>query len=134
MSCGEGAGFSGEEAGDGLEAAEDVAGAGGVELIGCDAAEDAGGGEQGGRAVFDEGELEGLPGIDGAVLTVGRGWAAAEVMVVAEGLVAEGGRTAAVAVGEEVAAAEAAGGVGGECVFRGFPWTWGGSEDTKVLF
>jgi hypothetical protein len=103
-----GAWFAGQQGDDDAQAGDEAGGAVDVEVIGGDAAEQLGGDQQGGGAVFDDGEIERLPGVDVAELAGGRGWAAGGVVVVAEGLVAESGRAAAVSVGEEVAAEVAA--------------------------
>jgi hypothetical protein len=88
--CG-GARFAGEEAGDDLEAVEELAGAGGIEVVGGDAVEQLRGDQQGGGAVLDDGEGEGLGGIEVAEFTGGGRGTAGGVVVVAEVLVAEGG-------------------------------------------
>ena len=113
----EGGGFVGwgvaaqGEAGN-LEAVEEQAGAAWVEVVGGDALENLAEGELDAGAVVDVvcGEVEGAEAslarcrvFDGA---------AGGVVVVAEGFVAEAGRAAAVAVGEDVAALVAGGGVG----------------------
>ena len=104
---GERARLVGEEAGDDLEAVEEATGAGAVEVVGGDAAEDLGGDKKGGGAVLDDGEGEGLGGVEIAELAGGGGGAAGGVVVVAELLAAQGGRTAAAAGREDVTALKA---------------------------
>ena len=111
---GVGAGLFGEEGGDDLEAVDEFAGAGGVEVVGGDSAEDLGGDLEGGDAVLDDGDGEGLGGVEVAELGAGGGGATGGVVVVAEMLVAEGGRAALMSGGVDVAAAEAGLGDGGE--------------------
>src|ERR1017187_4983721 len=106
------AGFAGQEAGDDAKIGDEAAGAGVIEVVGGDAAEDERGGEQGGDAVLDEGEGEGLGGVEVAELAGSGCGATAGVVVEAEVLPGEGGRAAAVSVGEHVAAEVAAPGVG----------------------
>ena len=116
VGLGFGGGGLGEiERGD-LEAVEEEAGAAWVELVGGEAVEDLADGVLDGRAVFKRGEGEGgllvlaLGEVYGLGSTGGVGGAAtAGVVVVAELLVAEAGAAAAVAIGEDVAALEAAG-------------------------
>jgi len=100
----------GQAGGGGLEAVEKNAGAFGVELVDGNAGEDAVEGEQEAGAVVDSGDGEG----GGAVGAAGGGGRllAGAMVVVAEVLSAEGGRAAAVAVGEDVTAEVAAAGVG----------------------
>src|ERR1035437_524655 len=102
-----GAGFAGQEEGDDAKAGDEAAGAGMIEVVGGDAAEDERGGEQGGDAVLDEREGEGLGGVGVAELAGAGCGAATGVMVEAEVPLAEGGRATAVPVGEDVAAATA---------------------------
>ncbi|WP_125484798.1 hypothetical protein [Edaphobacter aggregans] len=85
-----------------MQAVEEEAGAAGVDLVAGDAAEDFADGELDGGAVFGHGEVE----EGGAGLAVARvlDWAAGGVVVVAEVFVAQAWATAAVAVGEDVAA------------------------------
>jgi hypothetical protein len=125
----------GEVVADDLEGVEDFAGAAGVELLGADEADDVLGGADDGGAVFgdldvDDGGACGV-GLDGAA-GVGAGvWGAAAggVVVIAELLGAEGGRAAAVAGDEDVAAEEAgAGGIGGG-FGGGVGGFFGGCED-----
>ena len=103
--------FAGSSFGDELQIVKVFAGSGGDDLVGGDALEDAGGGGQGGDAVFDERKVEGLGssvcGLEAAAL--GR----RVVVVVAEGLVAQRGRAALVSGGVDVAAAIAGLGDGG---------------------
>ena len=95
-----------------LEAIEQKSGAAGIELVGGEPVEDLADGGLDGGAVFEtgDGEVEG----GGLVLALGEvargdGLAAAGgVVVEAEVLAAEAGAAAAVAVGEDVAALEAA--------------------------
>jgi hypothetical protein len=115
------AGFAGQEAGDDAKIGDEAAGAGVIEVVGGDAAEDERGGEQGGGAVLDEGEGEGLGGVEVAELAGGGRGPTAGVVVEAEVLIAEGGGAAAVSVGEDVAAEVAAPGVG-----LGFGGRWFG--------
>jgi hypothetical protein len=105
-----GTGFGGEarglvdNAGDDLQVVQEFAGALVVEVVGGDAAEDLGGDGECGGKVFDDGEFEGLVGVEVAEFA-GRGFGAAGgVVVVAELLVAEGGRAALVSFGVDVAA------------------------------
>ncbi len=99
-----------------LEAVEDEAGAARVELVGGEAAEDFAEGGLDGGAVFGEREVEGSAGSGGGgALLRGRGLAGG-VVVEAEIFFAKTGRTAAMAVGEDVTAAEMGffgGGLGG---------------------
>jgi hypothetical protein len=82
---------AGDEGGDDLQVVEQGAGAGGVEVVGGDAAEDLGGDGEGGGIVLDDGEGEGLLGVDVAE-SAGRGLAGTGgVVEVAEFFVAEGG-------------------------------------------
>jgi hypothetical protein len=86
-----------------LESVKEEPGAAGVDVVGGDAAEDFADGGLDGGAVFGVGEFEG--GTAAAALArVGDG-AAGGVVVVAELLAAQAGAEAAVAVGEDVAAA-----------------------------
>jgi hypothetical protein len=86
-----------------LESVEEEPGAARVDVVGGDAAEDFADGGLDGGAVFGVGEFEG--GTAAAALArVGDG-AAGGVVVVAELLAAQAGAEAAVAVGEDVAAA-----------------------------
>jgi hypothetical protein len=107
----DGLGFGQGGEGD-LEAVEEEAGAFGVDGVAGDAVEDVAEGELDGGAVFEVGEDEG-----GLVLAAG--WevldgAAGGVVVVAEIFMFEGGRAAAEAGGEDMAAAHAlAGGLDG---------------------
>ena len=100
-----------------------------VELVGGDAVENLGEGEVDAGAVVDGGQLEdGVGGVDSAVAGCG---AAGGVMVVAEGLAAQGGRAAAAARGEDVTAEKALdgglGGLGGYgCVGHTVPLLRGG--------
>jgi hypothetical protein len=118
---GVGAGFFGEESGDDLEAVYEFSGAGGVEVVGGDSAEDLGGDLEGGDAVLDDGDGEGLGGVEVAELGAGGGGATGGVVVVAEMLVAEGGRAALMSGGVDVAAAEAGLGDGGEFLHGVYP-------------
>jgi len=94
------------------EAVQEAAGALVVELIGGDEGEDLGEGKLDAEAVVDGGQLEeGLAGVDPLVARCG---AAGGVVVVAERLAAQGWRAAAVAGGEDVAAAIALDGGFGE--------------------
>jgi hypothetical protein len=104
----------GEEAGGDLDAEEEMAGALGVDVVGGYALEDFTQGELDGGAVFELGEGEGgaAAAARGEVLH----GAARGVVVVAEGLVAEAGRGAAMAVGEDVAALHSGFGL---CVWHG---------------
>ena len=88
-----------------LEAVEEESGAARVELVGGDAAEDLADGGLDGGAVFGVGELEG--GAAAATLAGVEDGAAGGVVVVAELFCAEAGGLAAVAAGEDVAAAVA---------------------------
>jgi hypothetical protein len=106
----DGAGFGGcagglvEDAGDDLQVVEELASALVVEIVGGDAAEELGGdGERGGE-IIDDGELEGLVGVEKAELSGGCFGAASGVVEVAELFVAECGRAALVAAGVDVAA------------------------------
>jgi hypothetical protein len=90
----------GEDGGGDLEAVEEESGAAWVDLIGGDALEDLADGLLDGGAVFGDGEFE-FEGGEGAVFGCGF---AGGVVVVAEIFVAERGRAAAVAGGEDVAA------------------------------
>jgi hypothetical protein len=112
--CGCGDRLAGEEFGDDLHAVKEFAGAEGVQVVGGDALEEVGGDGQGGGAVFDDGEFEGLVLVDVAELAGGRFGAAGGVVVVAEMLVAEGRRAALVSGGVDVAAAVALLGDGDE--------------------
>jgi hypothetical protein len=102
-----GIGFWKDESG-GLEAVEEQAGAARVEVVGGDALEDLREGELDAGAV---GELICAGEEEGAEAGFARSGvfdrATRGVVVVAEGLVAEAGAAATVAVGEDVAAAEA---------------------------
>jgi hypothetical protein len=93
--------FGEVEAGD-LEAVEEKAGAAGVNVVGGDALEDLADGVLDGGAVFGERDLEvgaaAAPGVRILCRSAG------VVMVVAEVFSAEAGASAAVAVGEDVAA------------------------------
>src|ERR1017187_8438401 len=90
--------FGGQKRVEDLEVVEELAGAAEIEVVGGDAAEDLRGGGEGGGAVLDNGEFEGLGGIEVAepagFLGVPGG-----VVEVAELLLAEGGRTALAAGG-----------------------------------
>ena len=99
--------LAGEEASDDLEAVEEATGAGGVEVVGGDAAENLGGDKKGGGAVLDDGEGKGLGGVEVSELAGGGRGAAGGVVVVAELLAAQRGRTAAAAGGEDVTALKA---------------------------
>jgi hypothetical protein len=117
-------GFAGEQLGDELQIVKEFAGAGGVDVVGGDELEDAGGGGQGGGSIFDEREVEGL-GLVGVAGFAGDDFGAASgVVVVAEALVAEGGRAALGSGGVEVAATVAGLGDGDELglvLHRGTP-------------
>jgi hypothetical protein len=63
----------------------------GIEVVGGHAVEQLGGYEQGGGAVLDYREVEGLGGVDVAEFSGGRRRAAGGVVVVAELLVTESG-------------------------------------------
>ncbi len=78
-----------------------------VEVVGGDAAKELGGDGEGGGEVFDDGELEGLVGVEVAEFAGGRLGAAGGVVEVAELLAAESGRAALMSGGVDVAAAEA---------------------------
>ena len=106
-----GLGFGEVEAG-GLESVEEQAGAAGVEVVGGDALEDEADAGLDGGAVFGQGQVEGAGA--GAALFEVYDWFAGGVVVVAEGLAAQAGGAAAVAVGEDVAA----------LVADGFGWHW----------
>src|ERR1700679_3310879 len=67
-----GAHFAGQEGGYDLEVVEQAAGAGGVEVVGGDAGEDLRGDGEGGGAVLDDGQLEGLVGVEVAEFAGGR--------------------------------------------------------------
>jgi len=86
-----GTGFARQERGDDLEVVEELAGADGVEIVGGDAAEQMGGDEQGGGTVLDDGEDEGLGGVEVTEFAGGGRGSTGGVVVVAEVLVAEGG-------------------------------------------
>ena len=109
--CGLGSGFGrglfgGQKRVEELEVVEEFAGAAEIEVVGGDAAEDLRGGGEGGGAVLDEGELEGLGGVEVAE-PAGFFGVPGGVVEVAELLIAEGGRTALAAGGVDVAAFEA---------------------------
>jgi hypothetical protein len=89
-----------ENLGGGLEAVEEQAGAAGVDLAGGNAVEDLLKGLLEGGAVFEGRELEGGAADAGGGLAV-------LVVVVAKIFSAEGGTSATVAAGEDVAALEA---------------------------
>ncbi len=91
----------------GLEAVEEQAGAAGVEVVAGDAAEDLVDGGLDGRAVFEQGQIEGGAAAATAAGVLDRG--AGGVVVVAELLATKTDRAAAAAVGEDVAALEACG-------------------------
>jgi hypothetical protein len=93
-----------DDAGDDLQVIEELAGALVVEIVGGDAAEDLCGDGEGGREVFDDGELEGLLGVEVAEFSGGRPGAAGGVVEVAEFLAAKGRRAALVSGGVDVAA------------------------------
>ena len=126
--CG-GARFSREVGAGDEQAVEELSGALVVELVGGDAVEDLGEGEVDSGAVVEGGQLElGLGGVDSALT---RGGAAGGVVVIAEGLAAQGRRAATAARGMDVAALEALdGGLGGfggcGCVGHEVPLLWGG--------
>jgi hypothetical protein len=96
----------------GLQGVKDIAGALVVELIGGDEGEDLGKGELDAGVVFDGGQLEEvLTGVDSMVAGC---WVAGGVVVVTEGLAAQGRRAAAAAGGVDVTAAIALDGGFGE--------------------
>jgi len=119
-----------------LEAVKEEAGAAGVELVGGEPVEDLSDGELDGAAVLGKGKGEG----GGALLALGHvrhlnhgggdgSAGVGGVVVEAEVLGAEAGAAAAVAVGEDVAALEAAGlggrlGDGDGFVHGGYPSPW----------
>ena len=86
-----GMGLAGHEADENLQVVEQAAGADDVEVVGGDAAEELRGDGEGGGAVFDEREFEGLVGVEVAELACSGPGAAGGVVEVAERLVAEGG-------------------------------------------
>jgi hypothetical protein len=97
-----------------LEVIEHGPGAVGVEVVGGDAVEQERGDEQGGGSVLDDGEFEGLGGVEIPEFA-GRGLGTTDgVVEVAELLVAEGGRAARASVSVDVAATKALEGDGGE--------------------
>ena len=96
------------EAGD-LEAVEEEAGALGVDLVAGDAEQDLADGALDGGAVLGQGDVE--VGLAATAVAGVLDRAARGVVVVAELLVAQAGAAAAVAVGEDVAALVAFGGV-----------------------
>jgi hypothetical protein len=103
-----------------LQAEEEQAASFEVEVVGGDAGEDLRGDGEGGGAVLDDGELEGLVGVEVAEFSgVGLG-AAGGVVVVAELLAAQGGRAALEAGEVDVAASDAALGYGDEFGCCGF--------------
>jgi hypothetical protein len=96
------------EGGD-LEAVEEEACAAGIELVGGEAEQDLADGGLDGAAVLGRGEGEGgaaAAGLFGGLVTLGCGLAGV-VVVEAEVLLAERGRAAAMAAGEDVTALEA---------------------------
>lgn len=103
----------GHEGDEDLQVVEQASGALVVEVVGGDAGEDLRGDGEGGGAVLDDGELEGLVGVEVAELADGRFGAAGGVVEVAELLVAQGGRPALVSGGVDVAALGAGLGYGG---------------------
>lgn len=105
-------GFAGEQLDDELQIVKEFAGAGSVDVVGGNELEYAGGGGKGGGPVFDEREIEGLRLVSAG--TGGGFGAAGGVVVIAEVFVAEGGRSALVSGGVDVAAAVAGLGDGGE--------------------
>ena len=123
-----GAGFAGHEADENLQVVEQTAGADDVEVVGGDAAEELRGDGEGGGAVFDEREFEGLVGVEVAEFACGGFGAAGGVVEVAEVLVAEGGRATLVSGGVNVAAAVALLGDFGE-----FGLLWHGGHPLGVL-
>ncbi len=77
-----------------MQGVKDIAGSLVVELIGGDEGEDLGKGELDAGVVFDGGQLEdALTGVDSMVA---RSWVAGGVVVVTEGLTAQGRRAATV--------------------------------------
>src|SRR5580704_2704026 len=100
-------GLTRHEADENLQVVEHAAGPGDIEVVGGDAAEELSGDGEGGDAVFDEGQFEGLVGVEVTELAPDRLRTAGGVVEVAERLVAEGGRAALVAGGVDVAAAVA---------------------------
>jgi hypothetical protein len=96
-----------EELGEDLEVVEEAAGAFDVEVVGGDALEELRGDGEGGGAVLDDGEDEGLGFVEVAELAGAGLGAAGGVVEVTEVLVAQGGRTALVSGGVEMAAAVA---------------------------
>jgi len=107
-----------EALGSDLEAVEEQAGAVDVELVGGEAGDDLVEGGLEGLVVGGGGEMEASAGAAG--VGVGDGLAVG-VVVVAEGFATEGGRAAAVGVGEDMVAV----GVGVMCRHR-----WGLPPDT----
>ncbi len=114
-----GGGFGlGEVEGGDLEAVEEEAGAADVHLVGGELVEDVADGVLDGAPVLERGEGEGGVAVLAlGVVEGGDGPGAAGAVVEAEVFVAEAGAAAAVAVGEDVAALEAAGGG----VWHGYP-------------
>lgn len=101
-----GGGASGlvDDGGDDLQVVEEAATALVVEVVGGDAAEELSGDGERGGIVLDDGQFEGLVGIEEAELSGGRFGTAGGVVEVAELLGAERGRAALVPVGVDVAA------------------------------
>ncbi|HTD95536.1 MAG TPA: hypothetical protein VK627_01350 [Edaphobacter sp.] len=115
-----GLGVAGQvEAGD-LEAVEQEAGALGVDLVGGDAEQDLADGDLDGGAVLGHGEGE--VGLAGAAVGEVLDGAAGGVVVVAKLFVAKAWAAATVALGEDVAALEALGGVGHDGIPPGYFW------------
>ena len=101
--------LSGQVGAGDLEGVEEEAGAAWVDVVGGDAAEDLADRGLDGGSVFGIGQLEG--GAAGAAPGGVEDGAAGGVVVVAELLLAQAWAAAAVSVGEDVAAAEAFGGL-----------------------
>jgi hypothetical protein len=120
---------AGEVAAGDLQAVEEQTGALGVEVVGGQAAQDAGDGELDGGAVFELSYFEGgLSGAAGFLRSspLGEVFHRAAILVVkiAEIFLFECGRAAAMACGEDVAALETYFGRSGHA--RGYPWPYSG--------
>ena len=123
LAGGGGARLAGEIRATDLQAVEELSGALEVKLIAGDEGENLGEGELYSGAVVDVGHFELVGG--GVNSTVARAGPTGGVVVVAELLAAQGGRTAAAAGGVDVAAEKAPdGGLG---AFAGFGCAWHGS-------
>jgi hypothetical protein len=103
----------GHERDEDLQVVKEAAGAGYVEVVGCDAGEELRGDGESGGSVLDDGKLEWLVGVEVPHLAGGRLGAAGGVMEVAELLAAQGWRAALIASGVDVAALGAGLGDGG---------------------